>query len=50
MELCSMLRATLDGREGCETITTLLIGYAPIQNVFGVRNKNKIRKKVINIF
>ena len=33
-----------------ETITTLLIGFAPVQNVFGVKNKNKIKKKkVINI-
>ena len=25
-----------------ETITTLLIGYTPMQNVFGVKNNNKL--------
>ena len=58
MELCSMLRASLDrggvwGRMDpwirmanslpCspEAIRTLLISYTPIQNGFGVKNKNK---------
>ena len=27
-----------------ETIITLLIGYASIQDAFGVKNKNKIKK------
>ena len=55
-----MICATLDGRRGwrridtcmaeslhcsLEIITTLLIGYTPIQNVFGVK-KIKIKKKV----
>ena len=61
MELCSMLCASLDGRgawgrmETCicmaeflycspETIT-LLVGYTPIQNVFGIKNNNKIKIK-----
>ena len=53
MGLCSMLCASLDGVWGrmgtyvcmaeslcCspETTTTLLIGYTPMQNVFGVKN------------
>ena len=32
---------------GCspETITTLVIGYSPIQNVFGIKKiKNKVKK------
>jgi len=53
MKLCSMLCASLDGREfggewirvcraeslhcSPETITTLLISYTPIQNAFGVK-------------
>ena len=28
-----------------ETITTLLIGSTPIQNIFGVKKKLKIKKK-----
>ena len=61
MELCSVLCASLDGREvrgrvdtcicmaeslhsSPETITTLLIVYIPIQNVFGVKKKERERE------
>ena len=61
MELCSMLCANLDGMglgemdtHTCmaefphcspETITTLLIGNTPVQNVLGRKKKENIPKK-----
>ena len=49
MDLCICMAASLDYSP--ETITTLLIGYTPIQNAFGVKKLNyNLKKKYIYIY
>ena len=44
MDLCICMAASLDYSP--ETITTLLIGYTPIQNAFGVKKLNYNLKNI----